>query len=190
MEGGKRRTAEHHQCQARPHQGQWHDLHCCYYRDKSVLTVTISTNKRPESGLGHQWLGGNNCKNKTVKDDPEAEAQEKNKCKSLPQKLILPYHFCNFIACYQPERGIKHLKEYNQARPSGYFQKFCFLLYIPFMHFYKEHTLIFVSEEIKTCTFMPIKILYQTKFQNPMKMLNAKKVKNQVINSLKINFMK
>lgn len=58
------------------------------------------------------------------------------------------------------------------------------------MHFYKEHTLIFVSEEIKTCTFMPIKILYQTKFQNPMKMLNAKKVKNQVINSLKINFMK
>lgn len=38
---------------------------------------------------------------------------------------------------------------------------------------------------------MPIKkqLLYQTKFQNPMKMLNAKKVKNQVINSLKINFM-
>lgn len=60
------------------------------------------------------------------------------------------------------------------------------------MHFYKEHILIFVSEEIKTCTFMLIKkqLLYQTKFQNPMKMLNAKKVKNQVINSLKINFMK
>lgn len=54
------------------------------------------------------------------------------------------------------QRRGKNLEEYNQASLSGYFQKFCFPFHIAFIHFYNEYVLIFISEETKTCIFMPV----------------------------------
>lgn len=62
---------------------------------------------------------GNNCKNKTMKDDPEVEGQENNV--KVSHKVDLTISLLLFYCMLLAREGDKHLKEYNQARPSGYF---------------------------------------------------------------------
>ena len=108
-----------------------------------------------------------------------------------PTKADLTTRFCNFIACYQPERGKNIQRSITKLAPVAISRNFAFYYILLLYFFYND----FISEETKICIFMPI--LKKKKLIFPNKILEShedaqsqKKLKNQVINSLKINFMK